>query len=261
MQSYEARISELESELYSARMAVIELLPKPVRKVAQERHNPSSSQEFREWKRRLVETAIELAHDGPTFPADRGRHRVPCPLCRSTGNHWHRTGFLFPNGLEQHLTGYGNAKECPPMAEIRKLASRTYRKLLQEEMERERHLEANKEAFLLGPNQPPQLPHAKYGTSRDEDSMQWAVDRILELGFAEERDGSVRAFVLKETRWVAYADPRQEGRIRFHVYPRGTEQDQEGETGLTPEHFDILDTWKHDLKDKFNKRIPNKFRR
>lgn len=228
-QPHEDRVRRLEEELYRTRRTIIALLPRAVQELAEDYHHITTHVEARNWLERLVEAVIELAWPLAEDDSYSGR-RAYCPLCKRGTLGPYAEGFLLPGGLRQHLFGEGNAYPCEVLRPVRELAADYWLPRVEELEARERAArEAEKEArrqredvFRTDPRSAPQLRDEDlWGAEpRDNDSLAWAIQRLRQLGFVEQRDGRVRQFTKEYGDVVVYADPREMGRLNFSVFRR-----------------------------------------
>jgi hypothetical protein len=69
------------------------------------------------WERDLIAKILENTDFIPTNNA-YVKDRAPCPLC-GEGPEQRSDGFAMPTGLERHLEGYGNQRQCRVMRAAR----------------------------------------------------------------------------------------------------------------------------------------------
>ena len=93
---------------------------------------------------------------------------------------------------------------------------------------------------------------------RSPDELAWAEDRLKVLGFRCITEGKTLIWVDEHEEYVVYADHRMPERINFEVWrkplpknrpPRGLLMSRA--TG----EFYLLDSWKHDLPNKYAERV------
>jgi hypothetical protein len=97
-----------------------------------------------------------------------------------------------------------------------------------------------------------------YGESpRDDAGMAWAEERLAGLGFEAKTEGNVKSYTDERKDLVVFADPRRPGEISFSVYRKSLTK------GKTPRvkykyvtSFGLSDKWKHDLRGKYESRLP-----
>lgn len=119
----ERRVRELESELFTARETVINLLEPEVRRIFEGRFQHDSLADASRWFKRAIERVLDLAV--PQTGVERGDVSYPwprarCPLCGGSANDFHspNNGFAFPEGLLRHLLGANHAHQCEVAREV-----------------------------------------------------------------------------------------------------------------------------------------------
>jgi hypothetical protein len=185
---HDERIRTLENHLYKARRAVVTLLPKPIRDLAESYYSIGSKEDAHHWENALVDRIIESA---TTLGHGEGAYfgpRAYCPLCGSGSSGPYDRGFALPEGLRRHLTGFGNAGTCDVLSPVLDLA-RDYWMPRVEKVEAEREAERraalerrreSEEMYVLGPDVRPLLNDEDIGygaTARDRESLTWAEAR------------------------------------------------------------------------------------
>ena len=264
--SHEDRIRRLEEELYRTRYAVVTLLPRAIQEIAKDYHNITTRTEAHNWLERLVEAVIELAWPIAEANSYSGR-RADCPLCKRGTLGPYAEGFLLPGGLRKHLLGEGNAYPCEVLTPVRELAADYWQpRVLEVEAREKAARETEKEerrqredVFQTDPRSKPQLrDESLWGAEpRDDESLAWAIERLRQLGFAEQRDGRVLQFTKDYGEIIVYADPREEGRLNFSVFRREQTAIPKSRRRWTPDHagFHLLDSWRKDLTKKVDERV------
>lgn len=256
------RIQRLEDDLYTARHTIISLMPDNVQSLLQGYYRCETREESYTWKRELVSELIALAEPIPEYvDSPWFGQRAFCPLCGDGAMSGYQRGFGLSEGLRRHLTGWGNTRRCRVMEAVLGLArdywDRKFAK--QEAAEREAESERLKQRrqtetmFQLGPKNPPQLVDEQLyrGTPRNNEELQWAEQRLVDIGFQVQVNGRIKAYTQEHDKHVVYADPRAKGRIEFYVYPKH----QKPRRTRFRRSFYMLDTWKHDLKGKYLARV------
>ena len=76
------------------------------------------------------------------------------------------------------------------------------------------------------------------------------------LGFESDLNGNVMAYRLPHPEFTILADPREPGKIAFHIFDRSPE----GKPRRTRKHrpnewFDLRDDWKKDVPAKFKNMV------
>jgi len=93
--------------------------------------------------------------------------------------------------------------------------------------------------------------------ARDEPGLAWAESRLAELGFRVANNANVKSYVSEHTDFAVFADPRGKGEIRFAVYrkPLPTKPPRNGRHRTYVGSFSLLDSWKHDIQQKYQSRL------
>ncbi|MBS1583308.1 MAG: hypothetical protein JST66_14000 [Bacteroidetes bacterium] len=203
--------------------------------------------------------AVETHYSGP---------RVNCPLCKRSTSGPYAEGFKLPDGLRRHLLGEGNAHQCDVLNAVFELAKGSWlpfaRKAETEYQAEQGAIKAARREretlYRLGPRSEAELLDDKlwWGNApRTEESLAWAIARLRNLGFAETQNGNVKEFTKAFDLVVMYADPRETGRITFHVFRKEQVDRPQSRKRWVPDHhtFYFLDTWKNDLKGKLHERV------
>jgi hypothetical protein len=97
-----------------------------------------------------------------------------------------------------------------------------------------------------------------YGASaRDEAGLAWAENRLAELGFPVASNANVRSYASDHGDFAVFADPRRTGEIRFAVYrkPLPTKPPRNGRYRAYVGSFFLMDSWKHDIQQKYQSRL------
>jgi hypothetical protein len=119
----EDRIRQLESDLWMARMAIIELMPEDFQRVLY----PSDDDLqrgiypwFRETVRKVIEMADVVRMEDPIGVT----RRAVCPLCRAEARNYYNIGpgFTYPEGLRRHLEGSHRSVQCTVIRAARDIA-------------------------------------------------------------------------------------------------------------------------------------------
>lgn len=267
---YPDPLEAAEEKLYDARQAVLALLPPDLSGLAEAFRGCNDRREEAVWERQVIERLVASAWilseaDGVY---QRDSQRAYCPLCRSGSSSAYEEGFAVPEGLTRHLTGNGNARQCVVTRTLFRYAHEVLSPKFRAadetaERERARILEERRTTepqFRIGPLETRLLDEGLEGRERDATSLAWAVDRLAALGFAEECLGKVRTFGRRTGDHVVYADPRELGRLRFHVYrddPKPQTARRRGGRGASPpvQSFEFKDTWRNELVKKLETRL------
>lgn len=267
---FEVKCRKLEDELYDARRVLLDLMPSEIMAVMEAFTECDSRAEFSEWRKRVIDMVLKKAGEQAPEADLLGEVRVQCPLCGREAFNPSGGGFKMPEGLRRHLIGWGNAEPCRIMHHVRHLALGHLEWRFREQTAHEAAEHAAKAAadkrrrgsealFQLGPGSVPERLDEDillWGDKpRDSESLAWAVKRLELLGFSERQEENVRAFVYQAGDWVVYADPREAGKIRFHVYRVAGSKAKKGES--VAHKFYMLDKWKYELVRKFKERLAN----
>ena len=120
MSDLEQELRQLREDVSRARHTVIELMPDEVQSVLST-FKCETFEELSDWCRDAAEKIVGLADARPASEMGEYRGsgtRAVCPLCgRDSRNPTGYKGFVVPGGLIKHLTGDGNANQCPVMRE------------------------------------------------------------------------------------------------------------------------------------------------
>jgi hypothetical protein len=109
------RIRKLESDLFMARVTIIELTGPKFEKVLYPPSDVGKSGSVYSWFRDAVEKVLELADVITIKDSLGGQQRAICPLCRAEAQNFynHGPGFTYPEGLRRHLHGSHRSAQCP----------------------------------------------------------------------------------------------------------------------------------------------------
>lgn len=265
--SREEKIRQLENELSHARRTILNLLPEPILAKADMYYSLRTREDARKWEEALVESVIELALPFAVETYYSGT-RANCPLCKCGTSGPYVEGFKLPDGLRRHLLGEGNAHPCNVLHAVIELARGSWLPhALKAEAEYRAEQEAIKAArqeretlYRIGPRSEAVLLDEGLwwgGEPRSEESVSWAIARLLDLGFTETRTGNVTEFTKAHDTVVIYADIRTMGRMNFNVFRSEQVSKPQSRKRWVPDHtsFYLLDTWKNDLETKLKERI------
>jgi len=89
---------------------------------------------------------------------------------------------------------------------------------------------------------------------RTPTEMEWAEQRLVELGFRVQLDGKVRSYTAETDDMMVYADPRESKQITFCPFKKPLLKSGKTRWGYRNTFF-ILDSWKNDIKGKYEKRL------
>lgn len=235
--------------------------PLPLERLFRDYHGIGSDHEYYAWRRTIIDRVAKIAERRAT-PGDlysgSPSPRAACPLCRDipTGWGYPPAGYALPEGLERHLTGWGNMSKCSVMEALDTEAAGATKEARQEaERAKAAQQEArrrNETVYLIEPFAEPVLleENRYWGKSRNPEELAAAEERLRELGFARETDGNIVVYRLRRAPYAVLADPRTQGRISFHVYDERRKVRQWGRTD-----FYMLDSWHNDIVGKFETRF------
>jgi hypothetical protein len=246
-------------------------MPQPVQQILRSYHDCNSRQDGYRWCESAAEKIISLAEISPqhsTPVSERGF----CPLCEGSADVVYAQGFAFPEGLRRHLTGWGNVRQCGVMAVVKSMAREYFDDKFrdEDEAEKKRSEESHRQVqhrlrteilYRTTAFRDPELIDsvARFGDVRTQIQMEWAEQRLAELGFRIQVDGNVKSYTAESDDVIVYADPREAGRITFCPYkkpllkPKRTRHPSLDFNQMNS--FFILDGWKHDIEEKYNSRL------
>jgi hypothetical protein len=93
--------------------------------------------------------------------------------------------------------------------------------------------------------------------ARTSEQMLFATKRLEELGLEKRFASNVEAWVDERPHWIVYADPRTSGRIDFTVWKKPLPKRRPVRSyNYRIQSFYLLDSWKNDLKKKYESRLP-----
>lgn len=112
---HDDRIRKLESDLYMARITIIELTGPKFEKVLYPPSDFGKLGSVYWWFSDAVEKVLELADVITIDDPLGGQRRAICPLCRAEAQNFynHGAGFTYPEGLRRHLHGSHRSAQCP----------------------------------------------------------------------------------------------------------------------------------------------------
>jgi len=258
-------IKRLKEELWLARSNLLHLLPWETYQVLSTYHDCQSQQERYSWLDELAEKVIDSV-----LPSQNDRahswlgDRVKCPLCGSGGVSGYQDGFTLPEGLRRHLVGWGNTQQCPFTGTAQKLAKEYWHEKFAEsdaqaEIQKRQVLLARRESeqlFRISPFEEVLLDERIWGEKpRDESQLAFAEQRLSILGFRKVLEKNRVCWLDERENIVAYADPRQNGRISFSVWKKPLPKRASASLRYRSQTFYILDSWKNGLKQKYEDRL------
>jgi hypothetical protein len=254
------KIKDLETELYLARHAIINLMARQKRDILMSFYRCESRTETYAWKQTIAEKLVGTA-EVISFGSSK---RAYCPLCGDGSSSGHEPRYSLPLGLTRHLTGWGRSRECTVVAAALALA-RDYWNREFSPAERERDAKktellatrrASERLFAIGPSKSPYLSDEGLagGAPRTEEEATWAEQRLSGLGFRTVVVDRVVSYIDEHEQYVVYADPRAKGGINFAAYLRQAPKKAGAKAKLRAiGAYRIPDTWKVNLAEKYQK--------
>ncbi|HEX7803887.1 MAG TPA: hypothetical protein VF471_14145 [Pseudoxanthomonas sp.] len=251
-----------------ARYTLLNRLPPELYQLLSSYRNCEARSDTYRWLDIVAESILGHVQplSGATSHSSNGR--AMCPLCGDGANSYYEQGFSFPEGLRRHLVGYGNTHQCVFTDTAMKLASNDWKDRFSEEEENKRvEMEEKAQArrkvermYRIDPLTQPKLADEGmfYGSvARTPQQMESTRNRMASLGLKCVVDGNVEAWVDDRDAWVVYADPRGEGRIDFTVWKKPLpKRTSANNYKYHVASFHILDSWKNELKKKYESRLP-----
>lgn len=235
-------------------------------------HSCQSRSELGQWRRAVVDRIVDLASRAAPAVVNQWP-RADCPFCRLPG-------WAIPEGLRRHLSGHGNIVQCLVTVALWKQSADSLedafaqadRAAAADQVARRR----SERMFLIDPERAPVLLNeGLWGVLREAprntEQLTAAEDRLRELGFAPEADGSVIAWKYRQEPYAVLADPRVAGRVRFCVYDEArlaAARDKRRRrrtdwndvvagfrAGPLTAAFYLRDNWRNDIVGKFRTRL------
>ncbi|MFC1779436.1 hypothetical protein ACFLZU_03765 [Thermodesulfobacteriota bacterium] len=262
----ETDIVKLNEELSDARSEIISLMPEEIQSVLRSYHHCESKDERTEWFYHAVNKIIEMAKPLSEIEDSITDGRANCPLCGAEAHTPYSRGFSLPRGLDQHLKGKGHSYECSVMHAARELAKdyfyRKFRKQdEEEEVQKQLDLDNRKKTetlYLTGPNHEPKLLETDRFSRvcRNNEELIWAEKRLKDLRFNISSHDNIKSYIKEDEQCIVFADLRDSGRINFAAYkkPLPKPSRKKRRHYLPHGNFYILDSWKYDIVDKYEKR-------
>ena len=221
-----------------------------------------------DWLDRVAEMVVDMAQPLPETVESWDGERGMCPLCGGGSDSYYEQGFKLPEGLRRHLVGYGRTRQCVFTETAHKLALDDWFERFHEAEENQRVEHENKRqqrrstetTYQVDPFGPPKLleedVHSVEG-ARTSEQMLLATMRLEELGLEKRFSSNVEAWVDERPDWIVYADPRTSGRIDFTVWKKPLPKRRPVRSyNYRIQSFYLLDSWKNDLKKKYESRLP-----
>ena len=80
------------------------------------------------------------------------------------------------------------------------------------------------------------------------------------MGFKKSTKDRIRSYIFKNEEYLVYADPRRLNRIDFNAYKIPLPKKVSSKSRSSIEYsFYMMDSWKHDLEEKFIKHLRKGF--
>jgi hypothetical protein len=116
--------------------------------------------------------------------------------------------------------------------------------------------------YLVNPYRAPRLIDEGLGMARKPrpaESLQWAKERLLEMGFEESMRKRTASYIKDYPLAVVYADPRHDDAIRFTIIPKPVMKDppKHRQRSQPVGRYQIPDRWKIDLAPKLQAAVEN----
>jgi len=254
----------LKEELREARRAIFNLMSEEIQRIMDSYMYCKSSAEGRVWRTKIVGALVglsEIVSPQTEYSPARGI----CPMCRRGPNSNYLDGFAIPEGLWRHLEGFGNVQRCSVFSVLlNRVDERLHERFDEEDKIKEIEKAALKKErlasevlYVNGPEaQPSLVDDLFFAESRQGDDFAFAEERIKQLGLAINMDDRIKSYTRDYGDSVVYADPRQKGRITFYVYIAEWQPLKNKKHARRPRRdFNIPDSWKHYIRDKYNARL------
>jgi hypothetical protein len=261
-------IRELKEQLWMARYTLLGTLSEDSRRLLTSYRDCKTREESWRWLDGVAEVIVETARPLPETVQSWGGERGMCPLCGEGSDSYYEQGFKLPEGLRRHLVGYGRTRQCIFTETAHKLALDDWFERFHEAEENQRVERENKKrqrrstetTYQVDPFGPPKLLEEDvYSVEgiRTPEQMLFVKKRLEDLGLEKRLESNVETWVDDRANWVVYADPRQSGRIDFTVWKKPLPKRRPVNSyKYRIGSFHLLDSWKNDLKKKYEARLP-----
>ena len=260
----DAEKERLKKELQEARRALFDLMPESVQRILHSYRQCKSSHEGRVWRHKIVEDIICLAkivsQQTNSSPA-----RGLCIMCGRGPVSAYYDGFSIPEGLRRHLEGYGDTRRCGVFSVLLNDVDDKLHEMFDEEdrakTDEQKSLKDERMAteilYKKGPESEPTLVDDLFHSKcKSYEELILAEEKIEKFGFTTAISDRVKSYTRDYGDSVVYADPREKGRITFYVYTTKWDAAKNKNSSRRPyRDFYILDSWKHDIRDKYNARL------
>lgn len=216
--------------LREANETVLHLLPREVREVIEAPYPGLETwSDIYRWESQAIQQVIRSAKPIECSSREFGP-RAMCPLCGYGGANFYEDGYALPEGLARHLEGYGKTQQCRVMKAARWLVrdlfgakARAAEYAEDERRKQEQESRSRRETlFQIHPDAPAELIDAGWGPKpvRDGSQLEWALQRLVSLGFCVTRDDNIITCTRDWGQGIAYADPRRQGAIEVRVFSK-----------------------------------------
>ena len=236
-------VKKLRDQLEEAQFDVVSLatrnLPPEVGAALRGYSDCKNQREFINWRYAVVDQIIAVAKPDPAsrkslYDGERGYR----PLCGGGatdiyGGGFH--GYTLPEGLNRHLTGYGNTYRCDVMKHAFAATHDHMRPTLDAENRQKREdKEARRktERLYKVDDGEPSLIDDHMLDHRTFDEISAVEERLRSLGFVIEERDNIVSYRLPHPDYLILADPREPRRLNFRLFkltPSGKARRRKGE--------------------------------
>jgi hypothetical protein len=252
-----------------ARYTLLRTLPEDMHRLLTSYYDCETREESWDWLDRVAEVVMDMAQPLPGTVGSWDGERGMCPLCGGGSDSYYEQGFKLPEGLRRHLVGYGRTRQCAFTETAHKLALDDWFERFHEAEENQRVERENQKqqrrtietTYQVDPFGPPKLIDEdaySFEKARTTEQMLFARKRMGDLGLEKRFESNVETWVDERPNWIVYADPRTSGRINFTVWKKPLPKRRPANSyKYRIESFYLLDSWKNDLKRKYESRLPS----
>ena len=108
------RLRQLENDLYFAQRTALSLLRPAYREILLDSAYLRSRGDIGNWYRKAIDKVIDAADVIVVKESLRESRRAVCPLCGESAQDFYRPGpgYVYPEGLRQHLLGTRHGTQC-----------------------------------------------------------------------------------------------------------------------------------------------------
>lgn len=256
-------VRSLRDDLWYARHTVVALMPEEAKTILESYYHCVTVEDTETWVRGIADDLLALAVLLPEQRSERAR----CPLCGSGAQTAYAEGFALPEGLRMHLEGKVNSRQCPVVEAARGLAEGSWTRDFGERGAARHAHDLAKQSrrrtetqYLIHPYKAARLLDEGRSMAqqvRDAAGIDWAVERLLGLGFRITRGQRLRAFTKETGNAAVYADPRMKGAIAFVAVlkPLNDELSYMQRRRAPFRQFQISDARKHGVEQVLDREI------